>query len=82
MRISWRSLVLKPLKLSEIKGSGCFGVKSNENRLLLIGGGSTASEYVKNIALLGISSGQKGKIQILDEAKVSKFDFNSYFPLK
>jgi len=49
---------------------------------LLIGGGSTASEYIKNIALLGISSGQKGKIQILDEAKVSKFDFNSYFPLK
>lgn len=50
-------------------------------RLLVIGGGSTASEYLKNLALLGISTGDQGKITIVDDAKVSKFDFNSYFPL-
>jgi len=51
------------------------------NRLLLVGGGSTAAEYLKNLALLGISTGEQGKIVVIDEAKVSKFDFNSYFPL-
>lgn len=50
-------------------------------RLLVIGGGSTASEYLKNIALLGVSTGEKGRITIIDDAKVTKFDFNSYFPL-
>jgi len=67
--------------IASIFGPDAFHAFQNK-RLLLIGGGSTASEYIKNIALLGISSGSKGKIQILDEAKVSKFDFNSYFSLR
>ena len=47
---------------------------------MLIGAGSTFSEYVKNFALMGISTASNSKLRIVDDEIVSKFDLDSFFP--
>jgi hypothetical protein len=47
-----------------------------------VGAGSTASEYLKNLGLLGFASGQEGNLVVVDDAKVSKLDLYSYIPYK
>lgn len=42
----------------------------------------TASEYLKNLALMGFSSDSKGKVAVADGAKISVDDIPSTLPYR
>ncbi|CAL9111808.1 unnamed protein product [Musa acuminata var. zebrina] len=88
---SVESLPAEPLEPSDVKPLNCrydaqisvFGSKLQkkleEAKVFIVGSGALGCEFLKNLALMGVCCGQKGKLNITDDDVIEKSNLSRQF---
>ncbi|THU68302.1 hypothetical protein C4D60_Mb08t02470 [Musa balbisiana] len=88
---SVESLPAEPLEPSDLKPLNCrydaqisvFGSKLQkkleEAKVFIVGSGALGCEFLKNLALMGVCCGQKGKLNITDDDVIEKSNLSRQF---
>ncbi|XP_010937922.1 ubiquitin-activating enzyme E1 1 isoform X2 [Elaeis guineensis] len=88
---SVESLPVEPLEPDDVKPLNCrydaqisvFGSKLQkkleEAKVFLVGSGALGCEFLKNLALMGVSCSQKGKLTITDDDVIEKSNLSRQF---
>ncbi|XP_008789165.1 ubiquitin-activating enzyme E1 1 isoform X2 [Phoenix dactylifera] len=88
---SVESLPVEPLEPDDVKPSNCrydaqisvFGSKLQkkleEAKVFLVGSGALGCEFLKNLALMGVSCSQKGKLTVTDDDVIEKSNLSRQF---
>ncbi|RWV88412.1 hypothetical protein BHE74_00039323, partial [Ensete ventricosum] len=89
--LTFESLPAEPLEPSDLKPLNCrydaqisvFGSKLQkkleEAKVFIVGSGALGCEFLKNLALMGVCCGQKGKLNITDDDVIEKSNLSRQF---